>query len=206
MKKDVLDKKPQWMTLSCGVNDVWHGPRGVTLEDYKKNITKIVDDCTKAGVKVMILTATMIGEEPEIENNKKLAPYNDFLRELARERKLPLADLNAQMQEAVAKFPTPEKGKKRTLTGDGVHMRAGGNVMMATGVLKAFGLTDEQMKKAKDNWADIQTEYRPRMLIPLKVLLQIEQLTPDAQKEVQLGIIKLLEEQAAKKSAAPEGK
>lgn len=31
LEKDVLSKKPQWMTLSCGVNDVWHGPNGVPL-------------------------------------------------------------------------------------------------------------------------------------------------------------------------------
>ena len=29
LKKDVLDKNPDWMTLSCGVNDVWHGQNGV---------------------------------------------------------------------------------------------------------------------------------------------------------------------------------
>src|SRR5690606_9289238 len=55
LQKDVLDKKPTWMTLSCGVNDVWHGERGVALDDYKKNITAIVDRCAEAGVKVVIL-------------------------------------------------------------------------------------------------------------------------------------------------------
>ena len=39
----VLSKKPDWMTLSCGVNDVWHGAGGVPLDQYKINITKIVD-------------------------------------------------------------------------------------------------------------------------------------------------------------------
>ena len=33
LEKDVLQKKPQWMTLSCGVNDVWHGKNGVPLDD-----------------------------------------------------------------------------------------------------------------------------------------------------------------------------
>ena len=33
LERDVLKKKPQIMTLSCGVNDVWHGRRGVSLED-----------------------------------------------------------------------------------------------------------------------------------------------------------------------------
>jgi len=25
LQNDVLNKKPDWMTLSCGANDVWHG-------------------------------------------------------------------------------------------------------------------------------------------------------------------------------------
>src|SRR5471032_3390124 len=28
LQNDVISKKPDWMTLSCGVNDVWHGPGG----------------------------------------------------------------------------------------------------------------------------------------------------------------------------------
>ena len=32
-------------------------------------------------------------------------------------------------------------------------MNALGNQMMATGILKAFGLTDEQLTKAHDAWA-----------------------------------------------------
>ena len=33
LERDVLSKNPQWMTLSCGVNDVWHGKMGVPLDD-----------------------------------------------------------------------------------------------------------------------------------------------------------------------------
>src|SRR5512140_2318629 len=41
LQRDVLAKKPTWMTLSCGVNDVWHGAKGVPLDQYKQNITQI---------------------------------------------------------------------------------------------------------------------------------------------------------------------
>lgn len=49
LERDVLKKKPQIMTLSAGVNDVWHGRRGVSLEDYRKNITEIVDKAAGCG-------------------------------------------------------------------------------------------------------------------------------------------------------------
>lgn len=151
LEKDVLSKKPDWMTLSCGVNDVWHGARGVPLDQYKENITKIVDQCQKAGVKVMILTSTMIGEDQSNKNNQTLAGYNEFLRSLAKEKKCLLADLNAEMQAAIAASEDKKGGK--LLTSDGVHMNPDGNKMMATGVLKGFGLSPEQLKKAQASWS-----------------------------------------------------
>ena len=99
--KDVIGKKPQWMLLSCGVNDVWHGKRGVALPDYKKNITAIVDKAQKAGIKVVIMTASMIREDAKNKQNTTLKEYNDFLRTLAKEKKCLLADINARMQKEV---------------------------------------------------------------------------------------------------------
>lgn len=147
LERDVLGKKPDWMTLSCGVNDVWHGANGVPLDQYKENITKIVDQCQAAGIKVMILTATMIGEDQANPNNQKLIAYNEFLRGLAAEKKCLLADLNSDMQALIAHAGPDKQGN--LLTADGVHMNPAGNVMMATGVLRAFGLTDEQIAKAR---------------------------------------------------------
>jgi lysophospholipase L1-like esterase len=152
LERDVLSKKPDWMTLSCGVNDVWHGANGVPLDPYKANITKIVEQCQAAGIKVMILTSTMIGEDQPNENNQKLMPYNEFLRTLAKEKGCLLADLNANMQEVITKAGPEKKGN--ILTGDGVHMNPAGNEMMASGVLKAFGLSAEQLATAQKSWAD----------------------------------------------------
>ncbi len=153
LERDVLRHKPDWMTLSCGVNDVWHGRRGVPLEPYKKNITEIVTRAQAAGVKVMLLTSTMIREDQGNGLNQKLLPYNAFLRQLAKEKKCLLADLNTDMQEALKKFPkNAPKGKQ--LTRDGVHMNALGNIMMAKGVLKAFGLTAQQLDACENEWTN----------------------------------------------------
>jgi lysophospholipase L1-like esterase len=157
LERDVLNKKPTWMTLSCGVNDVWHGEKGVPLDQYKQNITKIVDRCQAVGIKVMILTSTMITEDQKAENNQKLIPYNDFLRALAAEKHCLLADLNAEMQAALAQAkknqPRPQSGNY--LTADGVHMNPAGNQMMALGVLQGFGLGEPQLAKARAYWLDI---------------------------------------------------
>ena len=154
LNRDVLSKKPRWMTLSCGVNDVWHQDhgKGVSLEDYKANITKILDACAASNCTVIVLTATMF-EKPGMEkeaHNVKLAPYNEWLRDEAKRRNLPLADLNADMWAAHAKDP------KVKLTRDGVHMAAAGDRLMARGVLVAMGVPESSFAKIeREAWKPV---------------------------------------------------
>lgn len=170
LDKDVLSKKPQWMTLSCGVNDVWHGPNGVPLDDamaasgtydnevaargtYKKNIAAIIDQAKAAGVKPVLLTATVIQENLGSKENGLLAPYNAFLRDLAKEKKIPLADLNTMFQ---ARIRLENKPNTKVITSDGVHMNVEGNKLMAVGVLQAFGLNAAELDKAKAAWPPLE--------------------------------------------------
>lgn len=178
---DAVGNKPQWLLLSCGVNDVWHFKlrlgkqtfQGVSLEDYKKNIAAIIDKAQAANIKVMILTATMIGEDPERELNKDLAPYNEFLREIAKQKNYLLADLNGDMRKALAEMPDVkgpakmfgERGYKRDiqnkLTTDGCHMNKLGNIMMAKGVLRTFGLSEEEIAAAEKSWLEQRNPASP---------------------------------------------
>lgn len=174
LEKDVLSHQPQWMTLSCGVNDVWHGAAGVPLDDemakkgtykgnvaargtYQKNISAILDRACAAGVKPVLLTATVIQENPNDPENARLAPYNEFLRQLAKERKLPLADLNAMFRERIQAENRPSE---KVLTTDGIHLNAEGNKLMAIGVLQAIGLSEAEMEKAKAAMGPRQAEAK----------------------------------------------
>ena len=157
LERDVLSKKPTWMTLSCGVNDVWHGANGVLLDAYQKNITEIVEKAQASGIQVMILTSTMINEDAKNDTNQKLAPYNEFLRKLAADKKCLLADLNADMQAAIKPAAAGGKQVNLQLTSDGVHMGPLGDRLMARGILKAFGLSEEQLQQANEAWLDAKT-------------------------------------------------
>lgn len=174
LDRDVIAKKPQWMTLSCGVNDVWHGKNGVALDDaalaagdygtggaargtYKKNIAAIVDKAEAAGIQVVLLTATVIHENLDNAENAKLAPYNDYLRTLAREKKLRLADVNAMFQERIK---AENKPKQKVLTSDGVHMAREGDKLMAMGVLRALGLDSAQLTTAQDAWVKLEATVK----------------------------------------------
>lgn len=165
LKSSVLDKKPDLMLLSCGVNDVWHGARGIPLEAYKKNITEIVDRAQSAGVQVCIMTATMIREAPGNDANRKLAAYNDFLRKLAQEKHCLLADCNDAMQKRLAELKTQYPGlQSNILTIDGVHMNALGNAVMARCILRTIGLGESELAKAEAAWSDKSALLGPVML------------------------------------------
>lgn len=137
---------------------------GVPLDKYKKNIREIIETADAAGIKVMILTSTMIGEDPEKETNQKLIPYNEFLREIANDKNLSLADLGKDMHQAVALIPDVEgkaamfgdpkyeRNIKNKLTTDGCHMNKLGNIMMARGILKAFGMSEKKIAQAEESW------------------------------------------------------
>ena len=165
LDKDVIAHKPQWMTLSCGVNDVWHGKRGVELEDYKKNITQIIDKAKAAGINVIVLTSTMIREDQSNELNQKLQSYNNFLRQISKEKQCRLADLNKLMQETVKTMEKNSKGN--TVTTDGVHMNSAGNMMMAKGVLEVIGFTKAEIEAAEKDWDNIPNTNNVRVNIGL---------------------------------------
>ena len=192
LEKDVISKKPDWMTLSCGVNDVWHGANGVPLDAYEKNITAIVDRAQAAGIKVMILTATMIREDATNSENQRLAPYNDFLRTLAVEKKCLLADLNADMHAALK--PGPQHDHQ--LTSDGVHMNPLGDRLMARGILKAFGLSEAELTKADELWlsAPNTCEVGGKTKLTLRQYEQLRQLA--AKRGTSVG--NLLQDETAK--------
>lgn len=152
LDKDVLSHNPNWVSISCGVNDVWHQfksePTGVSLPDYKKNMTEIVERCQKAGAKIILLTATPIYEDLNSEQNKILRGYNSFLRDLAKEKNLLLCDLFTSFEKLYEK----KLNDKNLLTTDGVHMLPRGNRLMAREILNTLGANRNQRRQAENEW------------------------------------------------------
>lgn len=148
LEKDVLAHRPAWVSISCGVNDVWHGERGVPLADYKRNMTEIVDRCRAVRVQVLLLTATPIHENLNSPENQKLRDYNAFLRQLAQEKKLVLCDLFNAFEELYKK----KLRDQNLLTTDGVHMNPRGNRLMAREILRCLGASRQQIAQAEKRW------------------------------------------------------
>ena len=149
-RHDVIEQKPAVVTISIGINDVWgrekepHDPR--VLMKYSENVSKMVEMAQAAGIKVILLTPTIIREDPCNTPNQWLTVYVDAEKRIAQEKKCGLADLHRLFLQAVAKKPQEVKGN--WLTDDGVHMNPRGDALMAIGVLRALGVPDEKIKLA----------------------------------------------------------
>ena len=91
-QKDVVDKKPAVVTISVGINDVWHragqphDPH--VLADYWINVEKMVEMAQQAGIKVILLSPTVIGENAREHANKRLRIYVEAEKQVARDRKV----------------------------------------------------------------------------------------------------------------------
>ncbi len=150
-QRDVVDRKPAVVTLSIGINDVWHRlgkPHDENvLKAYKANVAQMVDMAQTNGIKVILLTPTLIKEEPKAEGNRRLARYVEAMQEIALEKKCGLADLHAMFLEALKHKPDGLDGN--WLTQDGVHTRPPGNAVMAIGVLRALDVPDRDIARLK---------------------------------------------------------
>ncbi len=158
-QRDVLDKKPNMVTISVGVNDVWHGfydnhpggdgPRGVTLEDYRKNVEEMIRRAVASGAKVVVLSTTVIHEDLQNRENAKLVGYNAALRDLARKHHAVFIDFQKPFQTLIKDYRATG-ARDNLLTGDGVHMNPLGNKVMAYTILSGLEVPADLMNGARD--------------------------------------------------------
>ena len=136
-----LSNKTAWTFINVGINDVWHRLKDphdpAVLAAYKTNVTKMVEKAQAAGATPVLLTPTVIQEDPNSEGNKRLPMYVAAMKEVAAEKQCQVVDLHAMFLTAISHKPADLK-----LTGDGVHMGLYGDTIMAIGVLRAFGVPD----------------------------------------------------------------
>ena len=150
LEKDVLAKKPAWMTLNSGINDA--GP--LSVEEFGANIAKIVDQASAAGIKVILMTTTVgAGESLDAPSSLKCLKFCEEFRKLAKERHLLLADLNTVMaKELTERKQDGVKGLK--LTYDGTHLNGLGNQIVAAEILKTLGVSEPQIAALRKRWDD----------------------------------------------------
>lgn len=137
--EDVIAHDPDWITVSVGINDVWHGLNGTELDRFKGLYDELVRRLKNQTVaRLALFTTTVIGEDLDNQNNNKLLDYNDFIRETARKYDALLIPMQEEFFKAVSAWH--RLGDELRFTTDGVHMTPVGDSLMAFTLLRAWGV------------------------------------------------------------------
>lgn len=142
IKADIINLKPDYMSILVGVNDVWHEldfKNGVSAEKYEK-----IYDMLLSEVKEALPALRIIMMEPYVVHGRGSDPYYDeFRREvekraasarrLAEKHGCVFVPLQSIFDEAIAK-----SGDANHWCVDGVHPTFAGHELIARAWLEAF--------------------------------------------------------------------
>ncbi len=129
IQKDVLAHKPHLVTIKFGMNDVTRVP----LDQFRKNTNRIIDLCEGVGAEVVMCATNAVLETPG-RPSAKLIKYCDVVREIAKERKLPLADVYA----AYDKVRQANLEEFHLLMSDEIHPNMDGHELIATTIAESI--------------------------------------------------------------------
>jgi len=148
LDKDVIAKKPTWMTLNSGVNDT----SVFTVEEFGANLAKIVDQATAAGIKVILMNTTIsAAEKLDCSDSLKRLQFCEEFKELAKKRNLILVNLNTAMtRELIKRRQDGVNGP--ILLSDGVHLNGLGNQIVAAEILRTLGVSEPDLAALRKRW------------------------------------------------------
>lgn len=137
---DVIALKPDVLSISIGVNDVWRQLDRKHIEQvdpvmfenlYEEILTKTVE---KVNAQFIFMEPTVIEEDPHSEGNQLLKSYIQVVHKMAEK----YSGIVVSTHQAMLDYM--EAGGRYKLTTDGVHMNSAGDLLMAKTWLKQVGL------------------------------------------------------------------
>jgi lysophospholipase L1-like esterase len=144
--RDVLPYNPTVMTIMLGMNDGRYRAYDQAVFDEFAAGFKHIIDVAKRQMPGLRITAIIpspyddVTRAPAFEGgyNAVLVRYGDFLRQLAKEQNLSIADLNTDVVEALRKANTADATSAAKLLPDRVHPGAAVHLLMAEALLKSW--------------------------------------------------------------------
>ena len=142
IKCDIINLKPDVMSILIGVNDVWHelgeSPNGVSADKFFKIYSMLIEGVKEAlpDIKIMILEPFVLEACSTTEHweffSTEVAKRASMARKIAEKYSLPFIPLQQGFDELARKAPNSY------WLGDGVHPTAKGHEFIKNQWLKAF--------------------------------------------------------------------
>ena len=144
--RDVLTYNPTVVTIMLGMNDGRYRAFDQTIfDEFASGYKHIVEVLKRQlpGVRVTVIQPSPyddVTRAPTFEGgyNQVLLRYGEFLKQLASEQGLGLSDLNSSITAALQKANGLDAAAAARLIPDRIHPGAGGHLLMAEALLKAW--------------------------------------------------------------------
>ncbi len=108
------------------------------LPEFKRNLAEALTELQQSGVRPILITLAVLGNDREHPINDLLRAYSKAIREVAQERGAPLVDVERAFRDI---FDRAANYKQRlALTGPGGKLNAQGQTLIARTFLAAFRL------------------------------------------------------------------
>ena len=149
LRRDVIAYRPTVMTIMLGMNDGSYKPLDESLFERFRTGYEHILQVTKEAVPGLRFTLIQpspyddVNQEPGFPGgyNAVLLRYSQFIRELAQRNQMTTADLNNPVVEALKKANALDPAGAKAIIPDRIHPAAGGHLLMAACLLKAWGAT-----------------------------------------------------------------
>ena len=128
LDRDVLVHRPTLVTLSAGINDVL---RGVSTENYARDMRAIAQRLSEEKIPLVILTPTILGPKHSAAQ-EKLSEYIEAIRGIAHEHNCRIAETHQALRTAAARG-------EAVLSADEVHLTLTGYRRFTRALLDALG-------------------------------------------------------------------
>ncbi|MEG1887201.1 MAG: SGNH/GDSL hydrolase family protein [Oscillospiraceae bacterium] len=135
-REDVIDLKPQCVTLLIGVNDVWRHfdnrfwKDQVSLDEYENNLQQMVKLCKKNDIRLIMMPPFFFEPNKNDAMRHMVDEYAAAMKKVAEENELLFIDLQARIDEHM-KYIHP-----MSITADRVHPDSVSHYIIADEIMK----------------------------------------------------------------------
>lgn len=136
-QSDVLDLKPDWLSIMIGINDVW--PKFdpcqpdewyVSIEEYAATLEGLIRSTRPRLKGIVLMTPYCIEPDWADPMRKMMDRYGDVVRQLAGQYQAILVDTQAAFEKFLFEVP------QAVLALDRVHLKPAGHMILAQAFLK----------------------------------------------------------------------
>ena len=139
LQKDVLDHKPDLVTVMFGLNDMTRVP----MADFRVNLGQIIERCRAVGAEVILCTPNGVIDTPG-RPIPRLVEYCGAIKEVARKYQVPVCDVYAAYESLRARDPL----SWRLLLSDEIHPNMDGHKLNAEAICRSITGHEVSLKSA----------------------------------------------------------